>query len=210
MLIRAMSRSEPSTDAGELPLTDLLRRASSGDREAAEAAMPLVYRELRRIAEARMAGERRDHTLQATALVHEMWLKLMGVREAQWSDRAAFYHDAATAMRRILVDYARARLRAKRGGGERPERLSPESVAAPPDLCDAATFLELDERIAQLAREDPRAARIVQLRFFAGLSADETAETLGLSRRTVLREWSYARARLHAALCGEDEKQWTG
>lgn len=197
---------EPAAEPPHEPLTLLLRRAAGGEPAAGEQALPLVYRELRRIAQGRMAGERRDHTLQATALVHETWLKLVSMGEADWADRAAFYRAAATAMRRILVDHARTRGRGKRGGGAAREALALDGLVDPkPDLADGATFLQLDEEIRRLEAEDPRAGEIVRLRFFAGLGVDETAEALGLSRRTVLREWAFARARLFAALADRDD-----
>jgi RNA polymerase sigma factor (TIGR02999 family) len=192
---------EPPAAPSDEPLTQLLRRAAAGEADAGEAALPLVYRELRRIARARMAGERADHTLQATALVHETWLRLVGVGAADWTDRAAFYRAAALAMRRILVEHARRRTRQKRGGAAVHEPVSVDGLPAPrPDLACAATFLQLDEEIRRLEQEDPRAGEIVRLRFFAGLGVDETAAALGLSRRTVLREWAFARAKLFAAL----------
>lgn len=195
---RMTEREPPETDE---PLTRLLQRAAAGEAAAAEASLPLVYRELRRIASARMAGERSDHTLQATALVHEAWMRLVGVGGVQWSDRAEFYRAAAQAMRRILVEHARRRARKKRGGDVRREPVSVGSLAArQPDLGCAATFLQLDEEIHRLEQDDPRAGEIVRLRFFAGLSIEETATAIGLSRSTVLREWSFARARLFAAL----------
>ncbi len=209
IIVGAMPSSEPPAgaaravppSAGEPPLTQLLRRASAGEAAAADAALPLVYRELNRIARARMAGERADHTLQATALVHETWLKLVGMGSCDWPDRAAFYQAAATAMRRILVDHARARGRKKRGGGAAREPVTVGGLPArQPDLGDATTFLQLDEEIERLERSDPRAGAIVRLRFFGGLDVDETAAALGLSRRTVLREWAFARARLFTAL----------
>lgn len=191
---------------GDDDLTQLLRRAARGESAAAEAALPRVYRELRRIAQARMAGERADHTLQPTALVHETWLKLAGMGDADWPDRATFYHAAATAMRRILVDHARRRGRQKRGGDAQREPITLGALPArQPDLADAATFLQLDEEIARLEREDPRAGAVVRLRFFAGLDVDETAAALGLSRRTVLREWAFARAQLWSALADGDD-----
>jgi RNA polymerase sigma factor (TIGR02999 family) len=183
------------------PLTQLLRRAAAGEAAAADAVLPIVYGELRRIAKGRMAGERSDHTLQATALVHETWLKIVGMGDGEWSDRATFYQAAATAMRRILVDHARRRGRQKRGGGAARDPITLGAIEAPkPDLADAATFLQLDEEIARLEQSDPRAGAIVRLRFFGGLDVDETARALGLSRRTVLREWAFARARLFEAL----------
>lgn len=199
---------ESQPNGEEAPLTQLLRRAASGEPEAADAVLPLVYRELRALAAARMAGERRDHTLQATALVHETWLKMVGVGDHQWCDRASFYQAAATAMRRILVDHARGRARQKRGGGSQRDPMSVGGLPARPDVADATTFLRLDEQIQLLEVEDPRAGEIVRLRFFGGLGVDETAAALGLSRRTVLREWSYARARLYAAL--QDERPADG
>jgi len=189
------------------PLTQLLRRAAGGEADAAGRALPLVYRELRRIAQGRMARERADHTLQATALVHETWLKLVGMGQTDWADRAAFYGSAATAMRRILVDHARTRGREKRGGGVLREPVTLSGIAAGrPELACGATFLALDDEIRRLEAEDPRAGEIVRLRFFAGLDVDETARTLGLSRRTVLREWAFARARLYAALRERDDE----
>jgi RNA polymerase sigma factor (TIGR02999 family) len=201
---RRMTGSEPDAGGTRPPLTELLRRAAAGEVGAADAALPLVYRELKALAEARMAGERRDHTLQATALVHETWLKLVGLGQQTWADRGSFYQAAATAMRRILVDHARRRMRHKRGGGARRDPMTLGGLAAPVvDVGCAATFLQLDEQIRRLEAEDPRAGEIVRLRFFAGLGVDETAASLGLSRRTVLREWSYAKARLFAALSDE-------
>lgn len=196
--------SEPGSPADEPPLTQMLRRAATGEAGAADAVLPIVYAELKRIARGRMAGERADHTLQATALVHETWLKMVGMGDAGWSDRGAFYQAAATAMRRILVDHARRRGRSKRGGGAQREPVTLSGIAArQPDLGDAATFLQLDEEISRLELEDPRACAIVRLRFFGGLDVDETAAALGLSRRTVMREWAFARARLWSALAAE-------
>ena len=199
---------EPIPRDDPAPLTELLRRAAAGEAAAGETALPLVYRELRRIAQARMAGERADHTLQATALVHETWLKLVGMGEAEWGDRAAFYQAAATAMRRILVDHARRRGRLKRGGGQPGDPITLTTLPArQPDLGDAATFLQLDEEIARLEADDPRAGAVVRLRFFGGLDVDETAAALGMSRRTVLREWAFARARLFTALAGAERPE---
>jgi RNA polymerase sigma factor (TIGR02999 family) len=199
-----MARPVPASDE-PLQLTRLLHRAASGELDAADQALPLVYRELRAIAQQRMAGERRDHTLQATALVHEAWLRLISSDQARFEDRASFYRAAANAMRYVLVDHARRRHRLKRGGDrQRAADTVAELVAPRPDLEDPTTFLQLDEAIDALEHEDPRAAGIVRLRFFAGLGVDETAAAMGLSRRTVLREWAFARARLFAALGGGD------
>lgn len=198
--------SAPERAGEHLPLTELLQRAAAGEASAADAALPLVYRELRRLATAQMAGERRSHTLQATALVHETWLRLAERRDPSWSGRGAFYQAAAEAMRRILLDHARRRARQKRGGGAARAPITVGALQAPAaDVHDPATFLELDEQIRRLERDDPRAGAIVRLRFFADLGVDETAAVLGLSRRTVLREWAFARARLYAALHGDDD-----
>jgi len=194
------SSYEPSPPGGQ-PLTELLRRAASGESAAAASALPFVYDELRRIARSRMAGERVGHTLQATALVHETWLKLVGMGAADWRDRAAFYHAAATAMRRILVDHARRRARHKRGGGRARDPATVSGLPAGGIDPDAAiTFLQLDQAIARLEAEDPRAGAVVRLRFYGGLDVDETAAALGMSRRTVLREWAWARAHLFTAM----------
>ncbi|HEU4419002.1 MAG TPA: ECF-type sigma factor, partial [Planctomycetota bacterium] len=185
----AVPTPEPPADP---PLTQLLRRAAAGESDAADVAMPLVYRELRRLAQVRMAGERSDHTLQATALVHEAWLRLVGMRSADWADRTAFYHAAAAAMRRVLVDHARRRGRQKRGNGVARDPVSVDSLPAlQPDLGEATTFLQLDQEIGKLERDDPRTGAVVRLRFFGGLDVDETADALGLSRRTVLRDWAF-------------------
>lgn len=197
------SRSEPAApDPNPDPggLTQLLRRASTGDGSALDAAVPRVQRELWAIARRRMAGERRDHTLQPTALVNEAWMRLLGDQEIEWASRVEFFKAAAESMRRILIDHARARARLKRGGVRRRMDIPLDELAGE----TPEQFLALDEEIQKLEDEDPRAAAVVRLRFFAGLSVDETAESLGLSRRTVLREWSYARARLFAALNDED------
>lgn len=195
-----MSEAPGTHGDPSVPLTELLVRAASGEVGAADAALPLVYHELRELARRRMAGERRDHTLQATALVHETWLKLVGVGRADWADRHAFHRAAAVAMRRILVDHARRRAREKRGGGARREPISLGGLPAQVDVTCPDTFLLLDQRIAELEARDPRAGEIVRLRFFAGLDVDATAAAMGISRRTVLREWAFARAQLYAAL----------
>jgi RNA polymerase sigma factor (TIGR02999 family) len=157
---------------------------------------PAVYGELRRIAAARMAGERAGHTLDATALVHEAYLRLAG--SPGFADRAHFLRAAAEAMRRILVDHARRRSSAKRGGGRRFELAEADRMALP----DPETLLAIDEALGALAAEDPDAAELARLRLFAGLSVDEAAEALGVSRATGFRDWAYARAYLTAALTG--------
>jgi RNA polymerase sigma factor (TIGR02999 family) len=188
-------------DPSPTDITRLLREAGADDPHARDALLPLVYDELKRIARRRMHGERTGHTLQATALVHEAWLRLAGGEDVAWASRAHFYAAAAEAMRRILVEHARGRERIKRGGGLRRQPLSVADLAAE---ADSGEILALDEAIGRLEQEDARAARIVRLRFYAGLSVDETAAALGLSRRTVLREWAFARAWLYRSLAGPE------
>jgi RNA polymerase sigma factor (TIGR02999 family) len=165
--------------------------------------VPLVYDELRALARSHLRRERPDHSLQATALVHEVYLRLLkGADRPVWNDRHHFFVAAAEAMRRILIEHARARGRQKRDGQQ--VRVELESLDLPSvDLAtehDLDTVLALDDAICRLEKEDPRASEIVRLRFFAGLSVDETADTMGLSTRTVKREWAYARAWLFHAL----------
>ncbi len=169
-----------------------------GEREhAADDLLPLVYDQLRAIATRRMAGERAAHTLQATALVHEAYVKLIGDQDISWENRAHFFGAAAEAMRRILIDHARKRSSQKRGGGR---SAVPMSVVDLAEDCDPSQVLALDEALTNLEASDPRAAKVVQLRFFAGLGVDEVAEVLGISERTVMREWAFARAQLFESL----------
>jgi RNA polymerase sigma factor (TIGR02999 family) len=179
--------------------TRILSAIEQGDPSAAEQLLPLVYDELRKLAVQRMAEERADHTLQPTALVHEAYLRLVEGAQphARWDSRGHFFAAAAEAMRRILVDAARARSARKRGGAWK--RIDLNSVdlaqrAAPDDL------LELDDTLDKLARQDPVASQIVKLRFFAGLSIDQAAEMLGLSRTTAYERWTFARAWLYSEL----------
>ncbi len=180
-------------------VTRILQEFDQREDASAEL-LPLVYEQLKAIAAARMRAERSGHTLQATALVHEAYLKLVGDREVSWQNRAHFFAAAAEAMRRILIDHARKRKSEKRGGG---------MARVPITVVDLATendpdqILALEEALAQLEHEDPRAAQIVNLRFFAGLSVEETVEATGLSKRTVMREWAFARTRLFELL-GDD------
>ena len=164
--------------------------------------MPLVYDQLRAIAQHAMNGERKDHTLQATALVHEAYVKLVGSEPVAWTSRAAFFHAAAEAMRRILIDHARGRNRVKRGGGVAPAR--PESLEAIGTVADLAEsddgIVAFDAAFARLEEHDPRFAAVVRLRFYAGLSVEQTAKALGVSERTVNNDWTYARAWLARAL----------
>lgn len=161
------------------------------------ALLPLVYDHLRAIAARQMAGERKDHTLEPTALVHEAYLRLVGREPLAWSSKSHFYAAAADAMRRILVDHARARKSVKRGGGRRRE---PTSLADLVAQDDPAAFLAVDEAILRLEEMDPRAGSIVRLRLYAGLEITEVAEALGLPQRTVERDWAYARTWLFEKL----------
>lgn len=165
--------------------------------KAAEQLLPLVYEQLRAMAAKRMRQERKDHTLDATALVHEAYLRLVGTTEPSWQSRAHFFRVAAEAMRHLLIDHARRRAADKRGGGSKRVPLCVVDLAT--DI-DPSSVLALDEAIQTLEREDARAAEVVRLRFFAGLSVQETAQILGLSDRSVLREWSFARTRLFQLL----------
>ena len=175
-------------------VTQLLQAAADGDRHAAAAVLPVVYDQLRELAAARLAAEAPGHTLDATALVHEAYLRLVGpARERRWADGRHFFAAAATAMRRILVDHARAKRARKRGGGAR--RAALDAVPAPePD----EELLALDEALAKLAVRDPVKARLVELRYFAGLTGEQAAEVLGISASTADRYWAFARAWLQA------------
>lgn len=180
-------------------LTMLLDAAATGDGTAAERLLPLVYDHLRRLARSRMANERPGHTLDATGLVHEAYLRLVGVEGQRFENRAHFFGAAAIAMRRILVERARERAQLKRGGGR--ERV-PLDEALRVDEDDPAQTLALDEAMTRLEARDPRKARVVMLRYFAGLSVEETAEAMGLSETTVKAEWAFARAWLRRELDG--------
>ena len=176
-------------------VTILLDAAAAGDRRAAAELLPLVYEELRKLAAARMAAERPGQTLQATALVHEAYLRLVG--DQQFDGRGHFFAAAAEAMRRILVNHARDRKRLKRGGGRvRLELLDEaDSLAEDPDL-----ILSLDELLTRLGEEDATAARVAHLHLFGGLSVEEAGAALGVSRAVAYRNWKYARAWLRASL----------
>lgn len=175
-------------------VTELLRAWKSGDDEALESLIPAVYRELRAIAGRQLKSERTEHTLQPTALVNEAFLKLQGLRRIEWHDRAHFFAFSSRIMRRILVDHARGRLAAKRGA-EVPRVGLTEGWdgAAEPGL-NAAELIDLDRALDRLASEEPRLARLVEVRFFGGLTVEEAAEVLECSPRTVKRDWAFARA----------------
>lgn len=184
-------------------VTRLLQAAASGDEDAPSRLLEMVYSQLRAIAQQRMAGERRSHTLQATALVHEAYVRLLGKEGIEWTGRSHFFRAAAEAMRKILIDHARARNADKRGGGK--AALSIVNVADLAQDADPAGILALDDAMVRLERVDCQAADVVRLRFYAGLSVEAAADTLGISPRTVRRDWSFARAWLREALEREAE-----
>ena len=183
-------------------LTRLLEAWQQGQHGAADELVTLVYAELRRMAKARLRDERPGHTLQATALVHEAWMRLMNQHGASWQNRAQFFAVAAQAMRRILVDHARKRSAAKRGDGTSSVDIDALAHVLSAPLPDDR-LLALDAALEELTTLDPRQARIVELRFFGGLSVEEVAEMLAVSPTTVKREWSTARAWLFRAVQAE-------
>ena len=176
----------------------MLARCSSGEREAFESLVPLVYDDLRRIAHRRLQSERTDHTLDTTALVHEAYLALVDQATATWNDRAHFFAVAARVIRHVLIDHARRRGALKRGGGDVrvPLRDDLLSVEGTPDV----DLVDLDKALAKLGRRDPRLERVVECRFFGGMTVAETAAALGTSVRTVERDWTRARAYLYQSL----------
>ena len=182
-------------------VTQLLGAAAAGDRQAAADLLPLVYDQLRQLAAARMAAEPPDQTLQPTALVHEAYLRLIHADpDKPWTSRGHFFAAAAEAMRRILVENARRRRSVKHGGACRRVNLDEAAPCAPEP---AEELLALDEALDRLAREDPRKAELVQLRYFTGLSVQEAADVLGISRATADRYWAYAKVWLYCAISGE-------
>jgi RNA polymerase sigma factor (TIGR02999 family) len=184
-----------------IDVTTLLARWSSGDPEALEQLTPIVYDELRRIARRHLARERKDHTLQSTALVHEAYLRLIGGSGSEYHNRQHFFAVAAQVIRRVLVDHARAVNAAKRGGGAQKILLEDQPEASAPSE-NVAEVLALHEALERLASFDQQQARIVELRYFAGLSIEETAEVLSISPATVKRDWVMARAWLARELKG--------
>lgn len=184
--------------ASPYPVTELLARWSQGDIVARDALIPLVYNELRRVAGKCLAAERSDHTLQPTALVHEAYLRLVKGEPARWNDRVHFFAVAARMMRQILVDHARKRTAAKRGGGN-PVTLLLDDAVGPP--CQSSLdLMALDDAMKRLAELDARQCHIVELRFFGGLSIEETSQVVDLSPATVKREWATARVWLYNAM----------
>jgi len=184
-------------------VTVVLEQMRNGDKNAADKLLPLVYDEFRALARHYLAQERANHTLQPTALVHEAYMKLVDQTRVDWQGRSHFFAVAAQAMRRILVDHARSRQRDKRGGG-RARVILDEAVALSPQKDE--DVLALDEALERLAALDPRQAKVVELRFFGGLSVEEVAEALGVSKRTVEGDWTFARAWLSRELRDEDGK----
>ena len=180
-----------------LDVTVLLDRVAAGDRQSTDRLLEAVYDQLRRIAQQHMKDEKPGHTLEATALVHEAYLRLVRNKELKWSSRAQFYVAAAHAMQRILVEHARKKKRLKRGGDRRPVASNVLDLASDENLEDVVA---INEAINRLEGEDARAALVTRLRFYAGLTVEETAKAMKLSERTVMREWAYARAWLHDAL----------
>ena len=178
-------------------LTQIINAVRDGGDISAEDLLPVVYEELRKLAAGKMAGEASGHTLQATALVHEAWLRLSGPGQGEFENRAHFFGAAAEAMRRILVDHARRKLAAKRGSGVAHEELDEEtlSIAVP-----AEELLAVHEALDQLAAEDPRAAELVKLRYFVGLTMAEAASAMGMSKRSAEGLWTFARVWLHRAI----------
>jgi RNA polymerase sigma-70 factor (ECF subfamily) len=178
-------------------VTSLLNKLAAGDQEAAAQLVPLVYEELRHLAARRLRQERPDHTLQATALVHEAYVKLSAQRDAKWQNRAQFFGVASQVMRRILVDYARGQQRIRRGGKQQKVSLD-DVVLVSPDRTEEV--LTVHESLSRLEKLDARQARIVELRYFGGLTAEEIAEVVGISTKTVMRELNVAKAWLYGDL----------
>ena len=183
-------------------ITGLLRELSQGRAEVLDRLMPIVYDKLRRIAHAQLRGERPEHTLNTTALVNEAYLKLVNVRQVQWRDRAHFFAMAARLMRRILIDYARARQREKRGGDAVHVPLA-EAQDIPLGRA-ADDLVALDEALARLETQSERQCRVVECRCFAGMTVEETAAALGISVATVKRDWTFSRAWLNRELGSSD------
>lgn len=181
------------------PVTELLVRWRDGDRQALDSLMPLVYAELRRLAHYYLQRERGDHTLQSTALVHEAYLRLAGNNPPQWQNRAHFFGIAAHLMRQILVEYARGHSAAKRGGSACKVTL--EEALEFQQKIDV-DVIALDGALERLSELDPQQSRIVELRFFAGLTIEDTSEVIGISPATVKRDWISARAWLHREIAG--------
>ncbi len=189
-----MNAEEPAAD---FPVSRILKRVSEGEVRAAEELLPLVYDELRRLAAARMKNEATEHTLQPTALVHEVYLRLLRSEPPTWENRRHFFSAAAEAMRRILIEHARSRDRLKRGG--KAQREPPVEIAISPSV-DLSEIIAVHEVLEEFEREMPEKAELVKLRYFAGLDEAAAAETLGISRATASRWWTFSRAWLFQKL----------
>ncbi|MHC4320071.1 MAG: sigma-70 family RNA polymerase sigma factor [Planctomycetota bacterium] len=189
-------------ETGRGDVTRILAAIGEGDGRASDQLLPLVYDELRKLAGRRMAREQPGQTLQPTALVHEAYLRLVGSGQAEWNSRGHFFAAAAEAMRRILVDRARRRGRIRHGGGRKRIPGSMEEIAADEESAD---LVVLDDALRRLEKEDERVSRIVMLRFFAGLSVEDTAKALAISPTTVKRDWAFARAWLYDEIHGEKD-----
>lgn len=187
--------SDPTSRAN---VTQLLKDWEKGDRTALDEMLPLVYSELKRLASYYLSQERTGHTLQTTALVHEAYIRLVDQQNVNWKNRAHFLGIAAEMMRRILVNYARDRAAAKRGGGAKRISLSMVGDSEEPDM----DLIALDQALTELAGIDPRKSRIVELKFFGGLTTEETAEVMNISHATVEKDWKMARAWLYRAVSG--------
>lgn len=178
-------------------ITRILQSIEHGDPKASDELLPLVYEELRRLAAQKMANEAAGHTLQPTALVHEAWLRLAGEESQQWDGRGHFFAAAAESMRRILIERARRKNALKRGGDLKRVNLDDVDLAS---LADGDTLLLVDDALVKLEKEDPDAAQVVKLRFFAGLTNEEAGQVLGVTGRTAKRYWTFARAWLFQEL----------
>jgi len=202
-----MSPAPPQPEDATL----LMSAAAGGDKAAADRLLPVVYDQLRKAAQLGLSGERSDHTLSATALVHEAYLKLVGPREVAWAGRGHFYAAAAEAMHRILLDHAKARGRVKRGGGLGRINLDNTATLGGPlaevHATDDADFVALDDAICRLTTRDPRMAEVVRLRFYAGLEISQVALVLGVSERTVKNDWAFAKAWLEREMKPTDGEE---
>ncbi len=190
------------TPASPPDITQILAAAGRGDSEALDEVFSRVYGELRRIAHAQLRRAGSGQSLNTTAVVHEVYLRLVRTEGVSWNDRGHFYAVAAKAMRQILLNRARSFLTQKRGGGARAVTLSFDAAEIPVERC-ASEIVELDDALARLSEVDERLARVVDLRFFAGLTVEETAQALGVTDRTVKRDWRVARAFLHREIAGD-------
>lgn len=197
-----VSPSEGLMPPSETDVTALLSQMAEGDESASERLIPIIYEELKRLARSYMRRERPDHTLQTTALVHEAYLKLVGQKSIRWQSRSQFFAVAAQIMRRILIDHARRNLRLKRGGAKEVLPLD-EALVFSREYSEE--LLKLDAALDRLAQLDARQGRVVELRFFAGLTVEETAESLSISPKTVKRDWAVAKAWLHAEVSGQND-----